>query len=199
MRLRYEILLIVCCVSLIILLKVIISAHVELYKGDRASKNRELFKAVKHYSRAIEWYYPFSRVIPTSIANIWKIVETLEKEGKIDTAYDAISSMKGSLSAIRGISNPYAEWIKQCDIRLDKLNPLSKREPGIKIDINKISNDPDRLWSAIMLVGFLGWILGVILCIHYMYSKEKSRKRVLLTGGLAFLSYLIWLIGLYYA
>jgi hypothetical protein len=135
---------------------------------------------------------------------LWDIGESAAKRGDIKTAIFAIETLRSSLHAARGPFTPMTEWIDRSNLwladHIAEESPAMTEEEAMKTLTEPTG--PNRAWSVLAGIGFVGWILAVFLFIFSafpIYDEKKSRKKTYFTVIAATVFYLVWVVGLYLA
>ena len=178
-------------------------------KGEHYYNQGQVIRAVTFFDRSLHWYTPFNPFMEKSATRLWEIGEKANREGDIKLALIAFRTIKRGFYASRSIYQPGKNWIKRCDLRINKLLQLEKigsEHPESPADhylsISKKGGDanPNVLWTLILEVGFLGWICSVTGLI-ISFSKDKRKKnssinRAILFLGFAILFFCLWVLGM---
>ena len=90
-------------------------------------------------------------------------------------------------------------WIRKADSKIDILSH-TKAEEGRASQPNVYSSEslyPEPLWSAVAVLGFLGWVGSLVGLIVAIFRQEEARRgRVVIWLGFAALCFILWLAGM---
>ncbi|MBI5049905.1 MAG: hypothetical protein HZC11_03295 [Nitrospirae bacterium] len=165
--------------------------------------------AIREYDIAMHFYVPWPPYTERSAKRLWHIGEMFEKQGRLDWANIAYSSIRSSFYASRSLYTPGKEWIKRCN---EKIADLSVRmlinEGSIKseeADTEKskylhaltVDRAPAPFWAVLTGISFTGWIASVLFIIFKGFDDNGKPRKVALYGVLSFiLSFALWIISL---
>ncbi|MFA6056298.1 MAG: hypothetical protein WC769_13095 [Thermodesulfovibrionales bacterium] len=166
--------------------------------------------AIREYDTAMHFYTPWSTYIDKSAKRLWQIGEMYERDGKLDWANIAYSSIRSSFYSSRSLFTPGRDWINKCDDKIADLNVKMLIEDGsIKTEeadaekkkhlyVMKVDRAPNPVWSVLVEAGFFGWIASIIFLIFKgIDDTGKTRGRFALYGALSFIfSFAIWVVSL---
>ncbi len=166
--------------------------------------------AVREYDTAMHFYTPWSPYIERSAKKLWQIGEMFEKQGRLDWANIAYSSIRSSFYSSRSLYTPGKDWINKCDDKIADLNvKMLIKDGSIKPEeadaekkkhlyVLKVDRAPNPFWSVLVEISFFGWIGSVIFVIFKGLSDNgKINKKFALYGVLSFLvTFAIWVAAL---
>ena len=197
-------LLILVVILVMIMSRVYLGSAVEYRHGLESERNEKIDLAIAHYSRSIKWYAPMSPWGKWSLAALWDIGQKYWAEGDTETAIFAINTLRSAVYSARGPFTPFRGWIKRADswlvshvpeahpeITTERITEILSREPS-----------PNRLWSSMVGIGLIGWILSVFAFIFTVLpgpDEKVKRGRAFFVGLLIVVFYGLWVIGLYLA
>jgi len=179
------------------------------HQGETYLKENKIIKAVTFFDRAIRWYTPFNTFVSKSVARLWAIGEEAEQRSDIKLALIAFRTIRRGFYASRSIYQPGSEWIERCGARIDYLNRVvhsgkeipvsSETKKGYTPESQKAVS-PNIIWTVILEIGFLGWIVSVI-CFILNISRHKGEHRypissVIIYTGLTIVFFTVWIIGM---
>ena len=197
-------LILILVVLLMIMSRVYLGSASEYNRAVRAEKSGDITNAIAHYGRSIKWYAPMSPWGKRSLAALWKIGEASWAQGDSYQAELAMTTLRSSLYSARGPFTPFRVWIKRADAWLTTHVP--EKHPEIRQEeLSKIlatERPPDRFWSLLVGIGFVGWIMavfGLIFTVLPAPGERISIRRAVIIGGLVVVSYGVWIVGLYFA
>ena len=165
--------------------------------------------AIREYDTAMHFYTPWSSYIEKSAKKLWQIGEMFEKQGRLDWANIAYSSIRSSFYSSRSLYTPGKLWINKCDEKIADLNvKMLIKEGALKLEeadaekmkhlyVMKVDRAPGPFWSILVEIGFFGWIGSVVLIIFKGFSDNgKIHKKFALYSALSFLlSFTIWVVA----
>ena len=178
--------------------------------GERYYASEDWKLAIREYDLAMHFYAPLSPYIDKSATRLWQLGGMFEKQGKLDWAIIAYSSIRSSFYASRSLYTPGKQWIRKCDEKIADLNvQLLIKDGSIKpeeadaekkryLHVMKVDKAPAPLWSFLMATGFLGWIGSVLFLIFRGFTdKGMFNNKALLYGGVSFsITFIVWIIAL---
>ncbi len=195
MKLVLKLLLAGVFILLVILVRVWVESHGELQKGSRLFEEGELRQAIVHFDRAARWYAPFNPYSNQAMQKLWVIGKAQEKADST-LALLAYDSVRGSAYAVRSFYSPYAEWLEKVNPRIAhlrsrqqvELNPKLAWDETLRFHTEKLAEDrrPRTFWTLIVLLGFFGWVGGMIGWIWKGFDRE---------GKMYWRSSFPWLLG----
>ncbi len=197
-------LVLILIILLMIMSRVYLGSASEYNRAVAAEKDGKTALAIAHYGRSIRWYAPMSPWCKWSLAALWKIGVDSWAKGDSTTAELAMTTLRSSIYSARGPFTPFKGWIKKTDAWLTSHVP--EKHPEITgEELSQIlsrERPPDRFWSFLVGIGFVGWIIAVFAFIFSVLpaSGEKiSIRRAVIIGTLVVVSYGLWIVGLYFA
>jgi hypothetical protein len=185
-----------------VLIRVYVGSAAEYRKAVDAQKSGDIHSAVVHYGRSIKFYAPLSPWVKRSLEALWDIGTAAYDKGDYEMARLAIETLRSSLYAARGPFTPFKEQIKRADswlsTHIPEMEPRAEKEEIAQLF--GMMRGPNRLWSILVGVGFLGWILSVFAFIFVVFPIKRGGeigvKRTTALGFLVILFYFLWIIGL---
>lgn len=197
-------LLLVVVVLVMIMIRVYLGSAAEYRHAVTSEKYEKIDLAIAHYGRSIKWYAPMSPWGKRSLTALWDIGQRYWAEGDADTAIFAITTLRSAIYSARGPFTPFRGWINRADAWLTSHVPQAHPEITNERIAEILSREPspNRVWSFLVGVGFVGWILSVFAFIFTVLPSpnEKIRNgRAVLIGLLVVIFYGLWMVGLYWA
>ncbi len=197
-------LLLVVVVLLMIMFRVYLGSAVEYRRAVAAEKSEAVDLAIAHYGRSIKWYAPMSPWGKRSLAALWDIGQRYWAQGDTETAIFAVTTLRSSVYSARGPFTPFRGWISRADAWLASHVPQAHPETDSQriADLLSRETSPNRLWSFLVGIGFVGWILSVFGFIFTVLPgpTETIRiRRAVFIGFLVVGFYALWIVGLYRA
>jgi hypothetical protein len=197
-------LVLILVVLLMIMSRAYLGSASEYHRALRAERVGDTTAAIAHYGRSIRWYAPMSPWGKRSLAALWEIGQDRWEKGDSSTAELAVITLRSSLYSARGPFTPFRVWIKRADGWLATHVP--EKHPEItEAELDRVlaaERPPDRFWSFLVGIGFVGWIIAVFGLIFTVFpsSGEKiSVRRAVVIGALVVVCYGLWITGLYFA
>jgi hypothetical protein len=160
--------------------------------------------AVGFYDRALHMYWPGSPDVARAVAALTELAEQREATGDLEGAVHAWRVLRSGLYAARGLYLPYADVVAQSEDRIAALVGRQLATPGAAEDhLAKLrkSQDPNRGWSLLAILGFAAWVGGAIGFLWRGMTPQGKlvRAAAIPWAGVFFGGYLMWLVGLYLA
>jgi hypothetical protein len=187
-----------------IMSRVYLGSASEYYRAVRAERAEDISAAIVHYGRSIRWYAPMSPWGKQSLSALWEIGQQRWEQGDSSTAELAVITLRSSVYSARGPFTPFRVWIKQTDSWLAAHVP--EKHPEItEAELARIlaaERPPDRFWSFLVGIGFVGWIIAVFGFIFTVFpapGEKISVRRAVIIGALVVVCYGLWVTGLYFA
>ena len=163
-------------------------------KGETLLKEGQTIRAITFFDRSIHWYTPLNPYVQKSAERLWEVGERAEQAGDSRLALIAFTSIRSGFYGASHVVTPGKEWINKVDAKLQALGAAGE----------KVKNPhPDALWSAVVVLGFLGWVgsvIGFILCIMGP-GRDSGRpgSRVVRWAGLVVIFFILWILGMFKA
>jgi hypothetical protein len=166
--------------------------------------------AIREYDAAMHFYTPWSPYIEKSAQKLWSIGEMFEKENKLDWAIIAYSSIRSSFYSSRSLYTPGKEWITRCNEKIAGINVAilikegSIRPEEAEIERQKhlftmtVDRAPDPFWSAMVEIGFFGWVGSVLFIISRTFNAAgRMHLKPVILGIVSFVfTFSLWVAGL---
>jgi hypothetical protein len=197
-------LLLLVVILVMIMARVYLGSAVEYKRAVESERQEKIDLAVAHYGRSIRWYAPMSPWGKRSLAALWDIGERAWAAGDAETAIFAINTLRSAIYSARGPFTPFRAWISRADTWL--VSHVPEVHPEISDDklaeVLGREQSPNRLWSFMVGVGFVGWILSVFAFIFTVLpgpNEKMINVRAILTGLSVIVFYCLWILGLYRA
>ncbi len=196
----------------LIVLKVFISSRSEYHVAKEASAKGDFSTALTHYERAILWYLPIGGYAEASAEAIWKIARGLESHDK-QGALNAYRSLRSAFIAARSFYTPGRPWIARSEEKIaalmaeqtvyseaDRLKSLEQKTEEA-LAILRRPMKPDTPWSIVVVIGFLGWVSGVLIFIWKAFLEGEGLAKIkvkpgILWGSVVIFFYAVWIIGM---
>lgn len=163
-------------------------------KGETLLKEGQTIRAVTFFDRSIHWYAPLNPYVQKSAERLWEVGERAEQAGDSRLALIAFSSIRSGFYGASHLVTPGSEWISKVDAKLQELGAAGK---------NVKNPHPDALWSAVVVLGFLGWVGSVIGLILRVMGPGRDSARpglsVVMWAGLVVIFFVLWILGMFKA
>ncbi len=203
-------LLCVLMLLLMVYLKVFLSSKKEFQKAETAFSEGNYRLAIRHYERTMLWYLPLGGYVEPAATQLWRVAEILEeKEDKM--ALEAYRSLRSAFYATRSFYTPGQEWIDRSNIKIARL--MAEQTHYSEVDRRKSIDQkteealtiltrpmkPDPFWSMVLVIGFLGWVSGVLMFIWRAFRGEGTQiiaRQGVKWGSVIILFYALWIIGM---
>jgi len=195
---------------LMVVARVYLGSSTELNTGKSALEAGETSRAIVHLDRAIQWYVPLAPTVGEAAALLWKVGQEADARGDTQGALEAFRALRGAFHAVRGINHPGKVWIDRANERIATLqasdntaawpDPSLSREERKQVALDVLQRDPtpDPGWSALAVVGFLGWVgSGLGFFLRGFEPSGRFLRKSGLRWGLGVLGgYFLWIIAL---
>lgn len=211
MKKKYRLSGIFCLMLFFILIggKVLYSQRVHFTNAEQYFAQSDWRAALREYDITMHFYSPLSPYIQKSAERLWQLGGMLEEDGRPDWAVIAYSSIRSSFYASRSLYTPGKEWIERCDEKISSLNvntlinedtikpELAGSEKQKHLFVMKTDRAPDSIWTALLEVGFFGWIASVVFVIVQGFDGEGKMRRTSVAYGIAsfIITFAIWVIS----
>ncbi len=179
------------------------------HQGETYLKGQQYIKAMTFFDRSIHWYTPFNPYVRRSVEKLWEIGKDAERKGDTRLALIAFRTIRRGFYASSSFYIPGRDWIKRCDIKINKLIQLEQikeelpenfKMKGKYITESQRIASPNIYWTIILEIGFLGWIGSVIGFIMFtLRRKEKPKYSTFSTFIwiiLTFIFFSLWIVGM---
>ncbi len=184
-------------------------ARSELALAREALSRSEVPEALKHYSRALNWYVPFGSA-ETAAQELLELGLKLKDQGHFEEARLALSRLRSGLYGDRGFYTPRMDLIKRAETPLAELMARFKLgKEAKKADLKAAAQTyldlydrPTRpgIGPALAAVGgFLIWVAGALLFIIQFSLNKKSWGKTWPWALIWSIGFVIWLWGLKWA
>jgi len=182
-------------------------------KGEELLAEKQYVKAITFFDRAMHWYAFFNPYVEKSAEYLWEISDNAEKINDHKLAIIALETIRNSFYGTRSFCDPGLEWINECDKRIleivgnsDESKPVSDNLTGNDKNAYLIKtkyNDPEIFWTIVLETGFLGWVGSVIGLICFCPGRNNRQHKLIYSCwfwiSLAFITYGLWLLGIFRA
>jgi len=185
----------------------------ELHLGLDAQRQGKLDESALYFQRAILWYAPGNGYAIRAAESLWQLSMEAESAGQAEKALNGYRAIRSAFYACRSVYVPGKEWINRCDQKIARL--MAQQETPILSEKDKTEEQRrmDRLallrapirprepWATAAAVGFAGWVIASVGFIlqGLLPSGGFRRRRAAAWGGLFFLCYAVWLVGMWMA
>jgi hypothetical protein len=156
--------------------KELVSAKVAEASGDRESQTR-------HLRRAMAYYLPGNPWVRQARDELLAIARRAEAAGDQATARDALLGLRSSILSLRGLFHPYAESLREVNVRLARLMTLPperakelETKDGQARLLERLEQPPEPrpFWAGLGLFGFFLWTLGALTLILRALRPDAS-------------------------
>jgi hypothetical protein len=182
----------------------------EAYRtGEEFLAQKQFIRAITYFDRSIHWYTPLNPYVEKSARRLWQIGEQANKDGDIKMALIAFRAIRGGFYSASHFTTPGKDWIEKSDIMIAALSlKEAENEAGSK-DTEKSENpkthngkgtSPDVFWTAVLEVGFLGWVGSLFGFIFVRWGPRKGPEKLPFKTfawiGSALGFFAIWIVGM---
>jgi hypothetical protein len=168
-------------------------------KGEILLKKGETVRAITFFDRALHWYAPLNPYVEKAALKLWAIGENAEKTGDKRLALIAYDSIRNAFYGDTHFVTPGKNWIRKVDSKLASLrrNEAKKGEIQEPKILSGKSPYPAPFWSVMVVIGFLGWIGGLIGLIVGTFRLGGFRGgKGIVWLGFAVLCFILWIAGM---
>jgi hypothetical protein len=167
--------------------------------GEMLLKETQTIRAITYFDRALHWYAPLNPYAEKAALKLWEIGEQAEKAGDKRLAAIAYESIRNGFHGATHLVTPGKDWIRKADSKLASLNrgQAENKEIPQTSASSGVSPYPSSFWSAVVVIGFLGWIgslIGLIL-VAFRQGSVRDGKGIFWLG-FSFLCFILWLVGM---
>lgn len=167
--------------------------------GETLLKGNEIIRAITYFDRSLHWYAPVNPYLERAATRLWEIGEQAEKAGDKRLALIAYESIRNGFHGATHFVTPGKHWIRKVDAKLASLNrgQTENRKTPRSSAFSGESPYPSSFWSAVVVIGFLGWIGSLIGLITVTFRPGEDRRgKGLLWFGFSLLCFILWLVGM---
>lgn len=167
--------------------------------GETLLKQSEIIRAITYFDRSLHWYAPVNPYLERAATRLWEIGEQAEKAGDKRLALIAYESIRNGFYGATHFVTPGKHWIRKVDAKLASLNrgQTENRETPQSSAFSGVSPYPSSFWSAVVVIGFLGWIGSLIGLITVAFRPGGDRRgKSILWLGSSLLCFILWLVGM---
>lgn len=193
----------------VLCVRVFVSSRAEALDGDRFAAAGDTGAAVTHWGRAAHWYLPGNPWVRYALDRLGAAAEAAAARGDGEAALRAFREMRSSIHGTRSLYIPYEDRLHAVNGRIAD---LMAKEPPPPVDAGKseatlraehlalleADHLPSPGWSALLLLGFFGWLGGLGLLVWRGFDRDGLLKpRVaLLWGVVAVAAAALWIVGM---
>lgn len=197
-------LVVVCAILLASWVRVLVDGRQARKQGDRLLAEGKPDEAIGFYDRTLHMYWPGSPDVARAVNALTTLAAARETDGDVEGALHAWRILRSGLYAARGLYQPYTATIALTEMHIAV---LMTRQAGNDESYEKYltllqeNRDPNRFWSLLALLGFAGWVGGVLGFIWRGMTPEGklAGRSAWLWSGVFAIGFLVWMIGLYLA
>jgi hypothetical protein len=167
--------------------------------GEPLLAENQTVRAITYFDRALHWYAPLNPYVEKAALKLWEIGEQAEKAGDKRLAVIAYESIRNGFHGATHFVTPGKNWIRKADSKLASLNrgQAENKEVPQTGAFSGESPYPSAFWSAVVVVGFLGWIGSLIGLIMVTFRQGVVRNgKGVFWLGFSFLCFVLWLVGM---
>jgi hypothetical protein len=191
------------CVAVIVLLvlwvRVFYGSMKDYETGEMLLKENQIIRAITYFDRSLHWYAPLNPYLERAATRLWEIGEKAEKAKDKRLALIAYESIRNGFYGATHFVTPGKHWIRKVDAKLASLNrgQTENRETPQASAFSGESRYPSSFWSAVVVIGFLGWIGSLIGLITATFRQggDRGGKGILWLGS-SLLCFILWLVGM---
>ena len=168
-------------------------------RGETLLKENQIIRSITFFDRALHWYAPLNPYVEKAALKLWEIGEQAEKAGDKRLALIAYESIRNGFHGATHFVTPGKHWIRKVDAKLASLNrgQTENRETPRSSAFSGESPYPSSFWSAVVVIGFLGWIGSLIGLITVTFRPGEDRRgKGILWFGFSLLCFILWLVGM---
>jgi hypothetical protein len=189
--------------------RVVTSSAAELRAADQYRASGDLESAVVHYRRAARWYAPGSPYHVAALARLGAIGAQAERHNDVELALSAYRAIRGAIMAARSFYVPEQARLRAADARIATLMaglPPPPMDAGKSreqlraehLALLRADPGPSVLWSAVLLVGFFGWVAGAFAFTLRAIDEHDRliRREALRWGAVIALGFGLFVLGM---
>ena len=198
LRIISMVLVIIAFVLIVLWARAFYGAMETYERGEKLLEEGQIIRAITYFDRALHWYAPFNPYVKKATIKLWEIGEKAEKTGDTRMALIAFESIRNAYYGATHFVTPNKEWIAKAESKIASLHhgKAEKGEDSQALFSGK-SPHPDPFWSAVVVLGFLGWIGGLIGFIVQTFGKGGHRHTpIILWLGFSALCFILWITGM---
>ena len=180
---------------LIILWLRVFYGSMEDYKaGETLLKENQTIRAITYFDRSLHWYAPLNPYVERSAKRLWEIGESAEQAKDTRLALIAYESIRNGFYGAGSFFRPGQDWVQSAE---RKIHALSALRGGAETAPASKNPQPHVLWSVAVVIGFLGWIGGLLGLVVGIFKQEGARRgKGVLWLGFSVFCFILWLIGM---
>lgn len=186
---------------MVLMIRVVSSAKNELLEADLLLAKGEIDAAIVHYRRASRWYAPGSPYHVEGLIKLSQIARRSEQQGDVRRALTAYRSIRAAIMSSRSLYTPESHRLEFANLRIAELMaslPVPPIDVGKShrrlrdehLAMLKSCKGPDVLWTCVLLLGFLGWIIGAFIFSvraideddHLVWSEVRRWGTIIVLG-----------------
>lgn len=178
-------------------------------KGEKFLKEDQTVRAITFFDRSLHWYTPFNPYVEKSAERLWEIGNRAMQRKDTRLALIAFRTIRSGFYAASHFVIPGKGWIEKSESKINDLLALEDSQKGLgqQEKVPTPSNTEERkspypsiFWSVVVELGFFGWVGSVIGFIVFRFrpgiKPAYSPRQVLAWGGLAFVFFGLWILGM---
>jgi len=182
---------------LILWLRVFYGSMQDYKTGETLLKENQTIRAITYFDRSLHWYAPLNPYVERSAKRLWDIGERAEYEKDTRMALIAYESIRNGFYGASHVFRPGREWIRRAE---KKILSVSSLQGSAEVHTSPKNPHPDVLWSAVVVLSFLGWVGSLAGFVRWVIGNDKqSGRRMLRTSlwiCLAILFFGLWILGM---
>ena len=185
---------------LILWVRVFYGSMQDYKTGETLLKENQTIRAITYFDRSLHWYAPLNPYVERSAKRLWEIGERAEQEKDTRLALIAYESIRNGFYGASHLFTPGKDWIGRAE---NKIHDLYSPEGRTEIHASKKNPHPDALWSAIVVISFIGWVGSLAGFARWVLGKDKGPGRLqhwaVLWISLGVFFFGLWILGMAFA
>lgn len=196
-------------ILLVAVVRVVMSSRAELSHGDAALARSDLEAARVHYRRSARWYAPGNPYSTDALDRLASMAREAEQRQDPDTALSCWRAIRAAILSTRSSYVPHAQRLDRANQRIAALMaaqpppPIDAGRPPEELEAEHLAllqsaDYPSVLWTLVLLLGFLAWIIGAFLFATRAIDTEDRfvRPQALRYGAMIALGFAAFAAGL---
>jgi hypothetical protein len=149
--------------------RMLLGARAQLVAAAAAALRGDHLAELRHLRRSMAYYVPGNPYVQRARDGLLAAAAAAEARRDAAGAVRALLELRSAVLALRGLHCPYAEVLPEVNRRLAALLPeLPDAAPALRDAAGRFElarrlerpPEPSALWTALALLGFLGWVGG---------------------------------------
>ena len=196
-------------VLVVVVVRVVLSSRAELGHGDAALARADGEAARVHFRRAARWYAPGNPYSTEALDRLATMARDAEQRGDAENALACWRAVRGAILSTRSSYVPHAERLDRANARIAALMatqpqpPIDAGRPTEELEAEHLARleepaYPSTMWTLVLLLGFLTWIVGAFLFATRAIDAEDRfiRPQAVRYGTMILVGFAAFAVGL---